>query len=285
MADNKEKLGKIVAISLTVLIVLGTIGRIGNRIVVSQWEDSLDGQIAKANRLCPLDIQGLGKMNRIALEENNIVYYVEYNNEMVDLTWIKSNPDVAKKVFVVSQCILNGQDNDGDKFMKEIISKGLGISIDWPSSIDKEHFRISITPEEIVSLQQFANESPSEAVKEILFMNLKKERDSLPTKIDEGLVCTDIIVEEQSIIYKITVDETQYDIMALEGIKDTFKEELLKEWNSSPMTRNFLTLCKIARTGIIWKMTGDTTGQICNIVLDHAYISSHVQTPAQLNFK
>lgn len=279
MRRRKIKWGRIVASIFIVLVILSTIARIGNKIVVSQWENSIEGQIARSNRLCPIDISGIGKIKSIALEGNEIVYNIEYDESVVDLTWMKNNPDEAKKIFVLSQYVLNGQNNNGDKFMEIVRSKGLGIAMNING------FRISISSKELASYEQLAKSSPSEAIRDIISINIRNVSDSLPTEIDEGLLCTDIITEEKNIVYKITVDETKYDILKLEEIKDTIRDELFKDWFSSPITRNLLTLCKIANIGIVWEMLGDASGQRCEIVIDHEYISSHVQTLEQLNIK
>jgi hypothetical protein len=96
---------------------------------------------------------------------------------------------------------------------------------------------------------------------------------------------TDIFIENNNIINKLVVDENTWSISNFKANASQMKEELYKDLASEVSSRALLNLCKIAHTGIIYRIIGNTTKDSCDVIIDNNYISSHTMTPNQLNIK
>lgn len=287
--SHKKSIGKTILSILVGILILGTGVNVVKHCARGETTD-LERQISQANRLCPVDIAGVGKMVKIALEENTVVYYLEYNNQEHDIDWLRSNPNEAKKYIVLSQFIMNGQNGNGDKLMDLIRRNHVGLALDISSmATGSEHFRITASPNEVAAYCDQAKLQPAEAALEVIKMDLQRARRNLPTEMDEGLVCTNVEVEDGNIIFKISADESCIDLNGMiEDSKDSIEYNLAKEeffnlLNSSPATKALLNLCKIGRVGITYEFIGDSSYKKCDVIIDSDYISTHINTPVGLH--
>ena len=288
--ENGEKYkeaswGKIILWIFITLFLFGVIGSIVNKLIVQpQKENTIQGQISKANELCPIEvIKDVATITKIADENNQIVYYVNYDDSRIDLSCLENNPNTANFVLLNSFGILNGQGiSNGDKCAQFLLKNNYGVAFDVSSA--NNHFRISIDGKELKEKVKLGK-IPTEAIKDVLDMQIKLSKSPLPLKVDEGMMNTDIFIENNNIINKLVVDENTWSISNFKANASQMKEELYKDLASEVSSRALLNLCKIAHTGIIYRIIGNTTKDSCDVIIDNNYISSHTMTPNQLNIK
>jgi hypothetical protein len=283
--ENGEKYkeaswGKIILWIFISLFLFGVIGSIVNKLT----ENTIHGQISKENELCPIEvIKNVATITKIADENNQIVYYMNYDDSRIDLSYLENNPNTANFVLLNSFGILNGQGiSNGDKCAQFLLKNNYGVAFDVSSA--NNHFRISIDGKELKEKVKLGK-IPTEAIKDFLDMQIKLSKSRLPQKVDEGMMNTDIFIENNNIICKLVVDENTWSISNFKANASQMKEELYKDLASEVSSRALLNLCKIAHTGIIYRIIGNTTKDSCDVIIDNNYISSHTMTPNQLNIK
>ncbi len=283
--ENGEKYkeaswGKIILWIFISLFLFGVIGSIVNKLT----ENTIHGQISKENELCPIEvIKNVATITKIADENNQIVYYVNYDDSRIDLSCLENNPNTANFVLLNSFGILNGQGiSNGDKCAQFLLKNNYGVAFDVSSA--NNHFRISIDGKELKEKVKLGK-IPTEAIKDFLDMQIKLSKSRLPQKVDEGMMNTDIFIENNNIICKLVVDENTWSISNFKANASQMKEELYKDLASEVSSRALLNLCKIAHTGIIYRIIGNTTKDSYDVIIDNNYISSHTMPPNQLNIK
>lgn len=283
--ENGEKYkeaswGKIILWIFISLFLFGVIGSIVNKLT----ENTIHGQISKENELCPIEvIKDVATITKIADENNQIVYYVNYDDSRIDLSYLENNPNTANFVLLNSFGILNGQGiSNGDKCAQFLLKNNYGVAFDVSSA--NNHFRISIDGKELKEKVKLGK-IPTEAIKDFLDMQIKLSKSRLPQKVDEGMMNTDIFIENNNIICKLVVDENTWSISNFKANASQMKEELYKDLASEVSSRALLNLCKIAHTGIIYRIIGNTTKDSYDVIIDNNYISSHTMPPNQLNIK
>lgn len=277
--------GKIILYIFIGMMIFGAIGRFINETLLQPQKDrTVEGMVEKANRSCPIDLNGVGTITSIGIEGKQVVYHVLYDSTLINLDLVKQNRETMKRTFLLSTYIQNSQgNNNGDKLMQILIEQGYGISMDVSSGSDE--FRISISPQEIATYWQQDRLNPTEAVKGIIDMQVKLSHETLPQAIDSGLICTNISIEDNNVVYRVETDEEQYPISNFEDNKGALKEELYMAWKVEPSMRNMLSLCKVAHTGIIYRFVGNTSRDSCDIIIDADYISNNTATPEQLKIQ
>ncbi len=283
--ENGEKYkeaswGKIILWIFISLFLFGVIGSIVNKLT----ENTIHGQISKENELCPIEvIKNVATITKIADENNQIVYYMNYDDSRIDLSYLENNPNTANFVLLNSFGILNGQGiSNGDKCAQFLLKNNYGVAFDVSSA--NNHFRISIDGKELKEKVKLGK-IPTEAIKDFLDMQIKLSKSRLPQKVDEGMMNTDIFIENNNIINKLVVDENTWSISNFKANASQMKEELYKDLASEVSSRALLNLCKIAHTGIIYRIIGNTTKDSYDVIIDNNYISSHTMPPNQLNIK
>lgn len=275
--------GKIILYFFIGLMLFGVVGSFINRIILQPQKDAtIVGQVEKANNLCPIDVIGVGAITSISIEGQQVIYHLQYNDTLINLDLVKQNQEAMKKVFTLSAFMQNAQGpNNGDKLMQRLIREKYGLTIKITSK--RNNFSISASPQELSDYVRQVKLNPTEALREVIGLQMQLTQHTLPQVIDSGLVCTDILPEDKNMVYRIKVDESQYSISAFNDNHDLAKKEIYADLSHDPSTESFLVLCKMTKTSIIYRMIGNTSKDSCDIVLDADYISNQTVTPAQLN--
>lgn len=276
--------GKVIFYVIVVMFVISAIGRYATSMKERKRNNTVAGQVEKANQLCPIDLGGVGTITSISIAGKQVVYHVEYDNTLISLDMVKLSADAIKRVFFLSSFIQNAQGhNNGDRLMQMLIEQGYGLTMYISSN--KDNFYISISPQELAAYEKQDRLNPTEAVKDLINMQVEMAHETLPQTIDTGLICTNISIEDNNVIYRVEADEKQYNISAFEDNKESAKEELYMAWKSEPTMRNMLSLCKVAHTGIVYRFVGNVSQDSCDIVIDADYISNNTATQPRLNIR
>lgn len=249
-------------------------------------------QIEQSDKNCPIELAaGTGRITHIKLENQYVTYYIEYKSGYFDFNFwkIKENTEIFKEGMFCAFFMIDAQGPDnGSNFMDCLIEKGYGIRF-IISSIDNElannnDFRISMHSYEISQMKKESEMNPSEAYYKYLNMRVLCDRTSLPQKIDDTMVLSNIELEDRSIVYTIKVDEDYYgDVRILDDVqlKLDFFDSLLEDEETLVQ----LTLCKVSHTGYIYNFVGTKTRRSVKYEYSSDFIARKVKTPSNLNIR
>ena len=110
----------------------------------------------------------------------------------------------------------------------------------------------SLTPEELEVLESM---NPVEVLK----LGIQSANSECPFEIDEGMVCTKIIMENKNVMYYVECDEILFDISILSDASDLLRAILVEEFNDTedPDIAMFRNMCKKAGYGIGYCFVGN----------------------------
>lgn len=271
---------KIIGIIFLVLMGLGGITR---AIVKPTVDNSFEQQIRRANLDCPIPVaNGVGQVSSISLDNNFLVYTLDYKPGYINIDGYIQNPDATRDMFYLAFLCMNGQGGHSDIMANELIKRGYGLKIvasNGSSSMSSE-----LTPEYIKQMTDKVKINPTEALHDALLLKFETENTTFPVKIDEGMIMTGMSLQENNIIVEVEVNENLYDLAAFEAVADEFADNIINEANSGdPELGAMLDLCKISHTGLTYRMIGNRSKKHCDMNISSTQIRQNRIVPPQVN--
>lgn len=273
--------GKVIGIFFIFMFGIAIVGRIA----LSITENTFEGQIKKANRMCPIPVAGgTGEITSIKSLDNMVMYTMTYDADAISLDRITASPETYKRVIILSSYILNGQNGNGDRFMDMIIQNNYGIAFNIKTS-DGDTFNISIGNSELKALLNEAKQSPQKAMKEVLEWQIKDAQSLLPIHLDDTMTHDAIFCDSINLIYRVTICEplTISDIKG-NNTKEN-RNEILRELYADPSSRANIDMCAVGRFNMIYRYVNSTKTDSCEILFSHDEINEIVELPKQLKFR
>lgn len=266
-----------------IFLVLMGLGGITCAIVKPTVENSFEQQIRRANRDCPIPVaNGVGQVSSISLDDNLLVYTLDYKPGYINIDGYRRNPDATRDMFYLAFLCMNGQGGHSDIMANELIKRGYGLKI--VASDGSSSFSSKLTPEYIRQMTAKVKINPTEALHDALLLKFETENTSFPVKIDDGMIMTEMSLQENNIIVEIEVDENLYDLTAFEAVADEFADNIINEANSGdPELGALLDLCKISHTGLTYRMKGNLSKEYCDMNISSNQIRQRRIVPPQVN--
>lgn len=278
-----KKALKIIGCIFLILIVIGNIVKL---VAKPSYENSIETQVKRANRDCPIPVaNGIGQVTSITLEDNSLTYRINYLPGHVNIDAFRKNPDAARAMFYLSFVCLHAQGSYVEKMMTELVSNGIGLKITVLDGTG-EQFTSTMTPEYIARMKRDVSLNPSEALHEALELKLAIETIGLPMQIDEGMVMTGMKLEDNNIVVTVKMEEKLYDLDVLEESSAELAASMLDEANAGdPELGALFDLCKVSHSGLIYRVIGSKSNRLVDMGLSSEYIRKGRKTPPQVNIR
>lgn len=273
--------GKIIMWLFIIMLGIATLGRF----IMSVSENSFNEQVKKANQSCPISIAGgTGEITSIAIKDSMVIYNIDYDAKVINLDRLKENPDNYKRIIILSSYLLNGQNKNGDRFMKITLDKHYGIAFKVHSNMGKE-FTISANTSELKALLQEAEKSPTEAMKEVLEWQIKDNQATLPTRLDDEMTLVAIHCDSINLIYKVVIEESLTISDIQHNNTPMNRSAILRELYCEPSSKANLDMCSIGNFNLVYRYVDEMNTDSCDIVFSHREISDIVRIPITLNIR
>lgn len=275
-----KKTLKIIGIIFLILMGLGGITR---ALVKPSVENSFEQQIRRANSDCPIPVaNGVGQVSCISLDDNFLVYKLDYKPGYINIDVYRRNPDATRDMFYLAFLCINGQGGHSDIMAHELIKRGYGLKI--VASDGSTSFSSELNPQYIRQMRNKVKINPTEALHEALLLKFETENATFPVKIEDGMIMSGMSLYENNIIVEIEVDENLYDLSAFETVADEFADNIINEANSGdPELGALLDLCKISHTGLTYRMKGNLSKKYCDMNISSNLIRQNRIVPPQVN--
>lgn len=269
-----------------IFLAMIVIGNIVKLVAKPSYENSIEAQIKRANRDCPIPVaNGIGQVSSITLEDKSLTYRIDYKPGCININVFKENPNATRAMFYLSFVCLQAQGSYVEKMMNELVSKGIGLKI-VVSDGTGEQFSSVMTPEYISKMKHEVSLNPSEALHEALKLKLDIETTGLPTQIDDGMVMTGMRLEGNNIVVSVNMSEDMYDLDILEESSSELAMSMLNEANvGDPELGALFDLCKVSHSGLVYRVIGSKTNQQVDIGLSSEQIRKGRKTPSQVNIR
>ena len=275
-----KKTLKIIGILFLILMGLGSLTK---AIVKPVAADSLEEQIRRANRDCPIPVaNGVGQVSSISLEDGFIVYKLDYKPEYINIDVYRNNLEATRDMFYLAFLCVNGQGGHSDMMSNELIKRGLGLRIVASNGVSS--FTSELSPTYIKEMQNRINVNPTKALHDALKLKFETENCTFPIKIDEGMILKGLGLEDNNIIVEVEIDENLYDLSSFAAVSDEFANNIIAEANNGdPEMGALLDLCKISHTGLTYRMIGNRSESYCDMNVPSRLIRLNRIVPQQVN--
>ncbi|MGM9794963.1 MAG: hypothetical protein ACI3ZZ_01910 [Candidatus Aphodosoma sp.] len=267
-----------------IFLALIVVGNIAKTITKQSYENSIEAQIKRANRDCPIPVaNGVGQISSIILEDKLLTYNIDYKSGFVDIDAFKANPDATRDMFYLSFVALQAQGNYVKEMINELLKRDIGLRIIISDGTGSKFCSI-LSPDYISDISNRIALNPSEALHEALKLKILLENNGFPIEAEEGMILTGMTLEGNNIIVFVELDENLYDMSLLKEMSTDFGYSLLEEANNGdPELGALFDLCKISHSGLVYRMRGKQSMQQCDMGISSDEIRRLRKIPTQVS--
>lgn len=221
--------------------------------------------IQMANKQCPISVGAAGEISSITFDGKDVIYTMLMNDEYANLEALEKNPDSMKSA--VSAMFRNPQ-GDIKKMLDLIVETNSGVKFIYKGKTSGKEVECYLNTEDLKKLldsKMSVNESNQKKLEELVNVT----NVSCPMTIDEATVLEKLAIEGDNVVYIYKIDEEAVDMAALKSNKEEMKQNIKSSLNTSdPSLKNFLSACLNDNKNLVYRYTGDTSGDSMECVFE-----------------
>lgn len=239
-------------IILGILISLGVLANVLYRIIVEPQKFTT--LIQNMNKSCPINIDGVGTVSRVDIEDSLVVIHCQYDSENELAKMAMANPEKAARMTILG-ILLNANGSQGQsQIVDKMIENNYGLKLDMifisPSKLDLTTREAVATCSELKELRQIVSKNPSEAYRETFEWQQEMIKSELPMEIDETVSLIDLSINDNYLVYKYEIE----DGTPLSDIQDYYdKSVILTSLCEDPVSRVEVQKWIVANIGLIYR--------------------------------
>ncbi len=272
-------------ICLSLSLMVGAQSRLnlgGQPIKVSTAENQqLRHFIDSINKQFPMVINPSIEMMKFAYENGNVIMVYAVDESALNLDELKKNEELIKQG--LRQTIINNTSHFR-KLLKILIDNKSGLGVLYHSKTSTLSAKANFTYDELVEIYdaQSASEGDYEAQ---LAAQIKIANLSLPRMLDEITICERVVLENKTVVYYHTIEES--DEFSLNSFK-TGKEKKafanvikLSAYSSmtNPITVKFYQLVAYTNRSLKFHYIGNQSGKEFDVVLTNKELKKVLLKP------
>lgn len=203
----------------------------------------------------------VGDLTEVKLSGNYLEYVISVNEDYSNIESLQANPDLLKEG--LKQLV----DND----LSELLVKSkLGYKVTYIGKRTGRKVSASMSLEEIQRiLEEIRRNTDTSSPREKIEALIKITNAQLPLTIERGVVLKRLALEGDYLVYYYDINESIYDIDAINSNNTDMKKETLNSMRSGNdlTTEAMVQLCKEAKVGIKHTYVGKSTGKKATITI------------------
>ena len=207
------------------------------------------------NEQCPMEAAENIIMEKITVEDNNFRYHYTITNPK-QYQSMKDNQANQKET------ILTGiSTSDSKTFYEFCIKKQIGFYYTYTDNGDPNTaVSIYITPDDLK--EAITNQQP---ISSLLSKIIENERKELPQQFAEGMVATDIYMDDENLVYVFEVSNEVVDVDIAELFGKTLMDEILDAFASYPTYKLVLSYLVKDNKGFVIKLIDNESQKTATI--------------------
>ena len=221
--------------------------------------------IEMANKQCPIRVGAAGEVSSITFDGKDVIYTMVMDEDYANLEALEKNPESMKSA--VSAMFRNPQ-GDIKKMLDLVVETNSGVKFIYKGKTSGKEVECYLTTEDLKNLvdsKMSVEESNRKKLEELVNVT----NVSCPMTIDEATVLEKLTIEGDNVVYIYKVDEEAVDIDALESNKEEMKQSIKSSLDvSDPSLKNFLEACLKDKKNVVYRYTGNTSGDSMECVLE-----------------
>lgn len=252
---QKKSFGFVLLCSLSLLMVF----------ISSCQESKLKAVVAIANKQCPMDMGEVGTITSIIYDGDNVVYSLNLNESITDISVLKKNPESMKESV---KTMFQNPAAEVKQMLQLVTECNAGLQMIFIGKDSGEKAVCEITSEELKNiLKTEGDSSQSEQAK--LEAQVKMANLQFPMQASPQILIEKMEISNESVVYICKVDEDACPISQIEANAKEVKQGIVATLaaQSDPATQLFLKTCINNDKNIAYKYIGTKSGKEYEVVV------------------
>lgn len=241
-------------------------------VVLSQQQhDYLKKCIADEDRKSPFAFGTFGVVKHMALKGGHMRMFVELNSRIYQLSGLSQEPEIVKRDLFLNLC---NMDDSYDPLFEKLAANKVGLRIELGKDAIEEILEIYFTADELSNVAHSKRQDLDPH--QILQSHVDVYNLSLPLKLDDVLTLSSVEMLPDYLLYNHIVREVKGNEMnRIRAGKQKMAKGILHSLFSSqnPAIQEVIELCRKSRSGMIYRYTGEQSGQQVTIYFDQSYFT------------
>lgn len=229
---------------------------------------SLKEEAERANKACPVTLNGMGKIESVTYDDNTLTFRCLVMSRAFPLQQLVGKEDLMKAAIMPMLPKLLQSDNGrlGEALEKDNASLAVNYYSKGPKGAD---ITVVFTPAEIKDIME-GKVADDEQTK--LRMQVELSNSMCPMPVDKETEMTSISYDGNYVIYLFTVDDSDdpTTIATVNEHKDELRKDLAKTMKTDRSVRDIVKLTKGADAGLIYRYKGKNSGDVCEVKFENS---------------
>ena len=215
-------------------------------------DSELKKYVREVQKECPVILSENVSMDKVKYKNNTVTLLFKISDEVMDFNAIHANEQTFKNNMLIG--FANNQSDFFKKFFNAIIDADANLDIIFKTPSGENLF-LHFKTDELKVYRPDENANPETMVK----INYENSKLQIPKDFGNGIVLTDVILDDQYYTYVYECDESMIEI-------DSLKTPMVKSFLSLEIANDktllyLYSLLQLTNRGLAFKYIGKTSGK------------------------
>ena len=229
----------------------------------SKEETQLRDYVEVINQQCPLPMGTWCTAEKMEYDNGVVKMVFVVSDGLMNFNAIKDNDEEFRSNMLIT--FANNQNSYFKQMFDYIVDANAAFEIELETRAG-ENYKMHFTADELKeNMPDGAGDS--EKMLQAMLFNTKIQ---LPQEVDEGMILTDVKLDDKYFAYEYECDESIYSISALRSNSALIKLKILNSIidPTEPVMQSMRELLKSTNHGMAYKYVGAKSGQSCTIYIE-----------------
>lgn len=224
-------------------------------------ESKLRMAVATMNRKCPLSLNEAGTLDEVTLDDNIIILKVTPSDAILE--GLDEMPELPK---LLTKNFLLGLKEGNAEIIKTMSDAQVKVRTVIISPNSSKEYVGEFSSEEIAELMNDKGNSLDAALQSFC----ETVNKLLPEDIEDGITQTEVLLEDDYLVYKYAIDESKESMSEWKEMKNEIKRDLIEIIRTDPTNlggRSFLELVIKTNRGLTFRYEGSTSKESVDVII------------------
>lgn len=251
---------KKIIFSIAAMLSLFCISCNGGSSSLSAGNGKIKDIVREMKKLCPYQMGEWMRMDDVSYIDGVVAMSYTVGDGIIDFDAIKANDAAFRDNMLLGYA--TNSDEGFNMLVGAIIDADADLKVSFSDGKGNSHYILFKADE----LKSAINNNVSDP--NLMLQSMADNaRLQTPQIIDEGIVMTDVYLDENNLVYEYRCDESLYDIDQMNLIADELRQSTLSEIVDDPVISRIAQLLKQTNRKLMYKYIGQTSKKDFSIII------------------